>query len=70
MAKKKEDEIQVRVKNIEKKIEKIESLLKGKTFARFKYVKMNYKYIKDIYAKLNAIEERLPKSEKENNYKS
>jgi hypothetical protein len=52
------------VDDLKKRVEVLEKRLKGKTFARFKYVTSLYKYIKDIYAKINSIKKRLDKLEK------
>jgi len=52
---KRRNNILLRIENLEKKMEKIDKFLKGRTLARFKYVKSNYKYINDIYAELKNI---------------
>lgn len=64
LAEKKKNNVLLRIENLEAKIKKIEKLLKGKTFARFKYVKANYKYIKDIYAELKKLWEEVEKIKK------
>lgn len=64
MSKEKNGNIRLRIEELEKKVEKLQKLLKGKTFARFKYVRSNYKYIKDIYAELKEIWKEIEKIKK------